>query len=546
MKPNSRDIFDESDFPISQIRRNVLSGTGADIAACAQKPLIAVANSATEMNPGHMHLAALAGRVKEGILAAGGVPFEFNVPAPCDGITEGHAGMRYVLPQRELIADTIETHVRSMRFDAVVMVASCDKIIPGMLMATARLDLPTIFVTGGPSTMAVRHTSTYNGSISANDYEAPEQKMPCLLSASCGACEIMGTANTYEWLSEALGLALPGSAVVPAFHADRSRYARWSGERIVAMVESDLKARKILTPEALENAIMVAQALGGSTNTALHLPALAHELGLEIGLGDFNRFSKQVPTLLGIAPNGPHGILDLYAAGGVPAVMKRLADALHLHALTVTGRTVGDLLQEARVLDESVIPDRDRAHCPEGGIVALFGNLAPEGSVIKQSAVTERMKSFTGTAHVFESEHEALTALRDKAIAEGEVLVIRNEGPKGGPGMPETLAVTMNLSMAGYQNVAMITDGRFSGASAGPCVGHVSPEAAAGGPIAAVQDGDRITIDIPKRMIELHVDQPTLEARLSRVTPRIRELPPGYMKRYVKLVVSAAKGAYLD
>lgn len=545
-KPVSRDIFDESDFPICHVRRGVLSGTGVDVDECARKPLVAVANSATDFNPGHMHLGGLAARVKDGINAAGAIPFEFNVPAPCDGLTEGNEGMRYVLPQRELIADMIEMHIRSMRFDAVVMIAGCDKIVPGMLMAAARLDLPTIFLTGGPSAMAVRYTPAYSGTISPNDYPDPENKMSCLKSASCGACEIMGTANTHQCLAEALGLALPGSALVPAFHADRARFARWTGMHIVKMMAENLTARKILTRQSLENAIMVCQAIGGSTNTALHLPALAHELGFDLGLKDFNHFGKKVPTLLAIAPNGPHGIIDLHNAGGVPAVMKRLSDDLHLDALTCTGQSLGRVLEPIRVLDEAVIPQRAGAHNPEGGIVALFGNLAPEGCVIKQSAVAEEMRVFSGPARVFESESEALAALREKVIREGEVLVIRNEGPKGGPGMPETLAVTMNLSMSEYKRVAMITDGRFSGASAGPCVGHVSPEAAVGGPIAAIRNGDRIAIDIPSRTINLALSTEEISARLAEVKPIRHEMPAGYLRRYVAQVTSAAKGAYLE
>jgi dihydroxy-acid dehydratase len=546
MRRISQDIFDENDFPISQVRRNVLSGTGADIEECQDKPLIAVANSATDINPGHMHLSGLAARVKDGINAGGGIPFEFNVPAPCDALAEGNEGMRYVLPQRELIADTVETHIRSMRFDAVVMIASCDKIIPGMLMAAARLELPTIFLTGGPSAMAVRHTSSYTGSVSPNDYADMADKMTCMKSASCGSCEIMGTANTFQCLAEAIGLALPGSAVVPAFHADRGRFARWTGLRIVKMVDEALTANKILTRQSLENAIMVSQAIGGSTNATLHLPALAHELGLDIGLADFNRLGKKIPTLLSIAPNGPHGVLDLYAAGGVPAVMKRLENDLHLDVMTCTGKKLGTDLAEAQKGDTTVIPEKHEAHSTEGGTVALFGNLAPEGCVVKQSAVTEEMRVFSGPARVFESEHEALTALREKSIDEGEVLVIRNEGPKGGPGMPETLAVTMNLSMSDYQRVAMITDGRFSGASAGPCVGHVSPEAADGGPIAAVRNGDEISIDIPERTISINLNTEEVEGRLAETKIRRRELPKGYIRRYVKLVNSAAKGAYLD
>jgi dihydroxy-acid dehydratase len=291
---------------------------------------------------------------------------------------------------------------------------------------------------------------------------------------------------------------------------------------------------------------MVCQAIGGSTNATLHLPALAHELDIAVGLEDFNRFATTIPTLLAIAPNGPYGVLDLHAAGGIPAVMKRLQDDLHLDVLTCTGKKMGEHLGEAQISDAKVIPEKNKAHRPEGGTVALFGSLAPEGSVVKQSAVAEEMSVFSGPARVFESEHEALTALREMSVEEGQVLVIRNEGPKGGPGMPETLAVTMNMSMAGYKRVAMITDGRFSGASAGPCVGHVSPEAADGGPIAAVRDGDTISIDIPKRTIEVELTAREIESRLAKVLIRRREPPNGYMRRYVKLVNSAARGAYLD
>ena len=319
--------------------------------------------------------------------------------------------------------------------------------------------------------------------------------------------------------------------------------------RIVKMVEEGLTARKILTQQTLENAIMVCQAIGGSTNAALHLPALAHELGLSIGLEDFNRLGRQVPTLLGIAPNGPYGILDLYAAGGVQAVMKRLEMVLHTDVMTCTGKPLFELLAHAQINNPQVVPDVKNAQHPEGGLVALFGNIAPEGCIVKQSAVSENIKTFTGPARVFESEHDALAALRNKTISDGEVLVIRNEGPKGGPGMPETLAVTMSLKMSNYKRVAMITDGRFSGASSGPCVGHVSPEAADGGPIAAVENGDRITIDIPNRSIHIHLDTVVIEQRLKDFKNHQisnRNIPPGYMKRYVRLVTSAAKGAYLE
>ena len=545
-KPRSGQMFNEQDFPVSIVRLSILKGTGVDIDELKEKPIIGIANSLTEMNPGHMHLRALADRVKEGVHAAGGIPFEFNVPAPCDGLTEGNEGMRFVLPQRELIADMVETHVRSMLFDGLVLIASCDKIIPGMIMAAARLDLPTIFLTGGPGAFQIRFTTGMNGSVDHKDYTDLIEKLACATCATCGSCELMGTANTFQCLAEALGFTLPGSANVPAYHSEKLLFARRTGKRVVAMVEEGLTARKVLTMDAIENALVVDLAIGGSTNTTLHLPAIAHELGEELPLERFNEFNRRVPTLCGISPSGPAGVQDLYRAGGIPAVMKVLADDLHLDALNVTGGRLADVVAAASVTDESVIPPRDRPFFPEGGTVAVFGNLAPEGAVVKQSAVAPDMRTFTGPARVFESESACLSAIREKALADGEVLVIRNEGPKGGPGMPETLAVTMALELHGYSRVALITDGRFSGATAGPCVGHISPESVAGGPIAIVRDGDDILVDIPNRRLDVMLSGEEIDERLSGWSPPETEVPPGYMRRYVKQVTSAAKGAVLD
>jgi dihydroxy-acid dehydratase len=319
-----------------------------------------------------------------------------------------------------------------------------------------------------------------------------------------------------------------------------------TGKRIVEMVEEELTADKILTPKAIENAIMVDLAIGGSTNAALHLPALAHEIGFDLPLQAFNDFSKRIPTLCAISPNGPHGVIDLYVAGGVPAVMSRLGDDLHLDALTVAGNTIGDVVKGSAVLDEDVIRDKANAYLPEGSTVVLTGNLAPEGAVVKQSAVAADMRVFSGRARVFESEHDCLKAIRERSIQEGQVLVIRNEGPVGGPGMPETLAVTLGLEFASVKRVALITDGRFSGATAGPCIGHVSPEAHVGGPIAAVRDGDEISIDIPGRRLDVRLSDEEIRSRLATWRPVEREIPPGFMRRYVKLVSSAAKGAVLE
>ncbi|UCH87376.1 MAG: dihydroxy-acid dehydratase [Dehalococcoidia bacterium] len=545
-KPKSSLIFDDRDFPISLVRRCVLQGTGIDIEEGRQKPIIAIANSQTEINPGHMHLGAIAQRVKEGVHAAGGIPFEFSVPAPCDGITEGHEGMRFVLAQRDLIADIIETHVRSMMYDGIVLIAGCDKIVPGMLMAAARLNLPAIFITGGPSAWSIRFKNTFTGSVDRTSYEDLGDKLATATPVTCGACELMGTANTMQCITEALGLSLPRSANVPAYHAEKLLFARMAGKRIVEMVEEELTADKILTPKAIENAVMVDLAIGGSTNSTLHLPALAHEIGFDLPLKVFNDFNKRIPTLCAISPNGPYGITELYVAGGIPAVMKRLAEDLHLDALTVTGRTTGDTISGASILDEQVIPDKANAHMTEGSTVILAGNLAPEGAVVKQSAVAEDMLVFSGKARVFESEHDCLKAIREKTIQEEEVVVIRNEGPKGGPGMAETLAVTLGLELAGFKRVALITDGRFSGATAGPCIGHVSPEAYVGGPIAAARDRDEIFIDIPARKLELRLSDEEIRTRLKGWKPVEREVPAGFMRRYVKLVSSAAKGAVLE
>lgn len=545
-KPQSTPIFDDSDFPISFVRKSIFQGTGVDLDEGRVKPIIGIASSLTEINPGHMHLGPIAQRVKEGVHAAGGLPYEFNVPAPCDGMTEGHPGMRFVLAQRDLIADIIETHVRSMRYDALVFIASCDKIIPGMIMAAARLDLPAIFITGGPNAWEIRFKPSMQGGVDHKCYTDLLDKLATGTAATCGACEVMGTANTMQSLTEALGLSLAGSATVPAFHSGKLLYARNTGKRIVAMVEEGLTARQILTKAALENALMVNLAIGGSTNITLHLPAIAHELGIDLTQARFNDFNRRIPTLCGISPNGPHGMVDLFVAGGIPAVMKMLGEDLHLDALTVSGLRVRDIVAQAVVKNPAVIPDKAHAFLPEGGTVILSGNLAPEGAVIKQSAVAADMRVFTGPARVFDAESDCLKAIREKTLQEGEVIVIRYEGPRGGPGMPETLAVTMGLDLAGFTRVALITDGRFSGATAGPCIGHVAPEAACGGPIAVVRDGDEITIDIPGRKLSVNLSEQEIQARLSTWKPVTHEIPPGYMRRYVKMVSSASRGAVLE
>ena len=527
------------------VRTSIMKGTGLDTSQLGRKPLIAVANSHSELTTGHSHLAGLGQKVKDGIVAAGGIAAEFNVPAPCDGVAMGHEGMRFVLAQRDLIADIVETHVRSQLFDGIVLIASCDKINPGMLMAAARLDLPAIYLSGGPGMWDIRNKRRKAKSVDHKDYEDPEAKVATTTCASCGACEIMGTANTIQSLAEVMGMCLPGAANTPGFHPDKLRYARASGERIVAMVAEGLNARKIMTHDALINAVVMDLAIGGSTNTTLHLPAIAASLGLELPLSVFNDYNKKIPTLLGISPNGPHGIVDLWAAGGIGAAMKVMRDELRLDCLSVTGRPLAQVLDDYRVADPDVIPPRDKPHRAEGGTVILYGNLAPEGAVVKASAVRPEMLTFSGPAVCVDSEDDARTALMEGRVRDGNVIVIRYEGPKGGPGMPEMLSITMMLEVMGLKKTALITDGRFSGATAGPCVGHISPEAYEGGPIAALEDGDIVSIDVPERRIEVKLTAEQISERLRRVR-RVEKPAPGFMRRYRKSVSSAARGAILE
>jgi dihydroxy-acid dehydratase len=527
------------------VRTSIMRGTGMETDRLGKQPLIAVANSHTEMTTGHSHLAGLGQRVKEGIIAAGGIAVEFNVPAPCDGVAMGHEGMRYVLAQRDLIADIVETHVRSQLFDGLVMIASCDKINPGMLMAAARLDMPSIYLSGGPGMWDIRNKRPRKKSVDHKDFEDPELKAATTTCASCGSCELMGTANTIQSLAEVMGMCLPGSANTPGFHPDKLRYARATGERIVGLVAEGLTARKIMTRAALINAVVMDLAIGGSTNSTLHLPAIAHSLGLDLPLSIFNDYNRKVPTLLAISPNGPWGVTDLWAAGGISAAMKVMREHLDVTCMTVTGKPLSATLDAARVLDPEVIPPRDKPHRAEGGTVVLYGNIAPDGSVVKASAVREDMLRFRGTAMCFDSENAARTALTEGRIKEGTVLVIRYEGPKGGPGMPEMLGITMMLEMFGLKRTALITDGRFSGATAGPCVGHVSPEAQIGGPIAALRDGDEITIDVPERRLEANLTQEQIAKRLAEGTDGGKPAL-GYMQRYRRLVSSAARGAILE
>ncbi len=544
-KPRSHILMIDS-TGAGAVREGILQGLGLTPKELRRKPVIGVVNSWNEANPGHKHLNQLAQEVKYGVYEAGGIPMEVCTVGPCDSYGGGNFGGRYLLPLRDIVADSVEAFVRAHHFDAMVTLSSCDKINPGMLMAAARLDIPTICVTGGSSAFQIRFKGDGSTSLNFEDYGDLEHKQACGTCATAGSCEIMGTANTLQCLMEAMGMALPGTASIPAFHSAKAAAAREAGRRIVGALAEGLTARKIMTPDAMENAVMVGLALGGSTNIALHLPAIAHELGVELPLERFNDLNRKIPTLAGITPNGPYGMVDFHAAGGVVAVMKRLEPFLHKECMTVAGRSVGELLKTARPGHPDIIRPVERPWHPEGGLAVLCGSLAPEGAVVKQSAVVPEMLAFRGPAVVFEGEMEALKGLQNRGVPEGSVIVIRYEGPRGGPGMPELLTVTMMLKFLKYQRVALVTDGRFSGMSSGPVIGHVAPEAAVGGPIALVEPGDVIAIDVPRRTLNLEVAPEVLGERRKRWRPLQRELPPGYIRRYARLVGSASKGAVLS
>lgn len=531
---------------MNMFRTGLLHGAGISAERIKTRPLIAIANSHTQLTTGHAHLDRLGQKVRDGILAAGGECAEFNVPAPCDGVAMAHDGMRFVLAQRDLIADTLETHIRSQPYDAVVFIAGCDKINPAMMMAMARLDLPALYLSGGPGQMDIRNTPNPRNSIDHGDYQSD---MPSLVKtatcATCGACEIMGTANTFQCLAEVLGICLPGTSNIPGWHADKLDAARRTGERIVAMVGERLNARQMFTPAALENAVITAMAIGASTNTALHLPAIAHAAEVPFSLEMFERASH-IPTLLAVSPNGPFGMQDIWAAGGMPAVLKQIGRFLNTGVMTVTGKPLQNTLDKAQVINDTVIPPVERAFRPIGGISVLRGNLAPDTAIIKQAGVSEDMLHCQGQALCFNTEEDALKAIAEGRVQAHHVVVLRYLGPKGAPGMPEMLGATMALKMTGLKKTALVTDGRFSGATSGPCVGHVCPEAFAGGPIALIEDGDMIEIDIPNRRLTLHVDDTTLAQRHAAWIPYERPVPHGYMRHYRKHVLPASQGAVLD
>jgi dihydroxy-acid dehydratase len=521
-----------------------------------EKPFIGVANSFTNIVPGHIHLNELAEAVKLGISQAGGVPFEFSTMAICDGIAMNHEGMRYSLASREIVADTVESMAQAHQLDALVLIPTCDKIVPGMLMAAARLDIPSIVVTGGPML-----PGKYNGETVdlINVYEAvgavkagkmTEDELLELEKCACpgaGSCAGLFTANTMACLTEAMGMSLPGCATSHAVSAEKRQIAHSSGRQIIELLERNITPSKIMSQKAFKNAVIVDLALGGSTNTTLHLPAIAYELedkGVKVNLDLFQDYSIKIPHIASISPAGKHSMLDLDQAGGIPAVLKVLENELHDDAVTCTAQSLKDNIKSARVLDSTVIRPLDNPVHREGGLAILKGTLAPDGAVVKQGAIDSEMLIHEGPAQVFESEEECVKAINQGIIQEGDVVVIRYEGPKGGPGMREMLNPTAAISGMGIKSVALITDGRFSGGTRGPCIGHVSPEAAANGPIATVKNGDIIKIDIHKRRLDFEVSPVEIEERIKNAVIPERNIK-GWLSRYRKLVTSADKGAIL-
>lgn len=512
--------------------------TDQDIA----KPFIGIANSYTNIVPGHTHLRALGEAVKEGILAAGGTPFEFNTIAVCDGIAMGHQGMRYSLPSRELIADSVEIMAQAHRLDGVVMLSNCDKITPGMLMAAARINVPAISVTGGPmasgvlegTKVGVNNVFEAVGKVFAGKMTPEESAvLENVACPGCGSCNGMFTANTMACVTEALGMSLPYCATALANGAQKQRIAKESGEKIVELVQKDIKPSQIMTQNAFDNAAAVDMALGGSTNTVLHLSAIAAEAGAKLSLTNYDEIGRKVPHLCSMVPSGNFDMEDLGNAGGLPALIAELKPFIHYDALTVTGKTVGENVAGAKVINAEVIRPLDNPVHKEGGIAILRGNLSPQGAVVKMAAVSPKMMKHKGPAKVYDSEHEAEEAMKRHDVKAGDVVVIRYEGPRGGPGMPEMLIPTATIAGMGLsESVALITDGRFSGATRGPCIGHVAPEAFVGGPIATLRNGDLITIDIPNRLLRVELSEQELKERLAAWKLRSPKITKGYLSRY--------------
>ncbi len=520
-----------------------------------ERPIIGIANSASELIPGHIHLNRIAQAVKDGVRLAGGTPFEFGTIGICDGIAMNHEGMKYSLGSRELVADSVEVMGKAYPFDGIVLIPNCDKIIPGMMMAALRLNIPAVMISGGP--MLAGHLkgrpvdliSVFEGVGKVTAGLMKEEELAELEGCACpgaGSCAGMFTANSMNCLSEALGIGLCGNGTIPAVHAQRIRLAKQAGKAIMSLVERNLTPRQIMTLDAFKNAITVDMAFGGSSNTALHLPAIAHEAGIDLPLSLFDEISEKTPHICNMSPFGPHHLEDLHDAGGVYGIMKELSKKglLNGRCETVDGLTVGELLEKARVENTEVIRSLDRPYHHRGGLAVLTGSLAPGGAVLKIAGVADSVRKFAGQARVFDSEEQTMAAIMGGRVKAGDAVIVRYEGPKGGPGMREMLTPTSVLCGQGLdQECALITDGRFSGGTRGLCIGHVSPEAAEGGPLGLVRDGDRIEIDLDKKSINLMVDDAEMARRRKdwkKPEPNIKE---GYMARYASMVTGAASGA---
>ena len=521
------------------------------------RPLIGIAHAHNEIIPGHIHLDKIVDAVKAGVRMAGGTPIAFGTIGVCDGIAMNHTGMKYSLASREIIADSVEIMAQAHPFDAMVMIPNCDKVTPGMLMAMLRVNIPAIMVSGGPMLTGrfqgkdVHLVSVFEGVGRVKANTMTEEEL-CELEDSacpgCGSCAGMFTANSMNCLTEAIGLGLPGNGTIPAVSSARIRLAKQAGMAILNLLDKNIRPRDIATADAFENAMAVDMALGCSTNTVLHVPAIAREAGVDLPLSLFNAVSEKAPHLCSLIPGGPHSLQQLDEAGGVPAVISELAKSnnIHTNVMTVTGKTLGENLARVKVRDHEIIRSLDNPYHAKGGIAILYGNLAPDGAVVKQSAVAVEMLTHEGPARVFNSEAEAQSAILGKKIQPGDVVVIRYCGPKGGPGMPEMLSPTSAIIGMGLgKSVALLTDGRFSGGTQGACLGHISPEAAEGGPIGLVKEGDIIAIDIPAKKIELRVDDAELQHRRKKWQPPKPTITSGYVARYAKLVTSGSTGAVL-
>jgi dihydroxy-acid dehydratase len=552
MNWRSKDILTSPEWSRNRALYKSMGYTDYDLA----QPLVGIANSWNRVVPGHYNLNLVSDYVKQGIHQAGGTPVEFGTIAACDGLAEGHRGMHYILPTRDLIANDVEMMIEAHRLDAVVLLGSCDKIVPGMLMAAARLDVPAILVVGGPMEggcefdgRAADTTSLTEalGMLKAGKIdEATYQKLEACATPTCGSCSFLGTANTMCCVAEAMGMCLPGTATILATHADRLRTAQESGRQIVELVRRGITARDIINPKGIENAIRVSTAIGGSTNVALHIPAISYEADCQVTMERFETLCRSTPYIAKMNPSAAANVPDFHQAGGIPAVMKELLPILHTDALTVTGKPVSENVEYAEIKKTGIIRTLSNPWSPEGGLAVLEGNLAPNTAITKPAAIAPEMYRFTGRARCFNTEEEANAAILDGMVQAGEVVVIRYEGPKGGPGMREMYTAMKLLYGRGLAlKTALVTDGRFSGTNNGCFVGHISPEAAEGGPIAVVEDGDQITIDITNRDLHLHVADKEIQARLARWQPPEPKFKRGYLALYARLAESADKGAII-